>query len=363
MSAMTRRQVLLSLPALAYVPRMQTGGAPPIRVRTLSHFGLAVSDTRRSVDFYRGLFGMPIQARAAGTNTILRVGVGPQFISISPAGSAPPSINHFCLGVEGFNIDRILAALAAHGVTKSNDTGPMKVAVTMRDGGTPDLLFGDPDGIVCQLQDVSYCGGSGPLGNVCAVETSPQKGLLALRDLSHLTIYSTDSQRSNKFYQDLFGLSIRSYQGPTAPTLAVGPAVQFLMFTGGPSTLREPQGRPEQSRGATSSGRAGAASGAAPAAPPRPASINHGCFSLDGFKPDEILKTLESYGIKPREGTTGPVGPMRHYISMRMENRGGAPDGTPELYFTDPDGLLIQLQDTSYCGGSGFLGNSCRASL
>ena len=29
---------------------------------------------------------------------------------------------------------------------------------------------------------------------------------------------------------------------------------------------------------------------------------------------------------------------MRHYISMRMENRGGAKEGTPELYFTDPDG-------------------------
>jgi len=29
------------------------------------------------------------------------------------------------------------------------------------------------------------------------------------------------------------------------------------------------------------------------------------------------------------------------------------------LYFTDPDGLLIQLQDVSYCGGGGFLGNVC----
>jgi len=63
--------------------------------------------------------------------------------------------------------------------------------------------------------------------------------------------------------------------------------------------------------------------------------------------------------MKPREGTQGPVGPLRHYITMRMENRGGAPGGTPELYFTDPDGLLMQLQDTTYCGGGGFLGNEC----
>ena len=337
MSNMSRRDLLVSM-AIAPIARAfkPQAAAPPIRVRTLSHFGLQVADVKRSVDFYQGLFGMPIQAHA-GENTILRIGAGPQFISIAPAGGAAPSINHYCLGVEGFNVDRVLAALAAHGITKADATAAMKVSVTTRDGGTPDLLFGDPDGIVCQLQDATYCGGTGPLGNRCPnVEPSPKKGLIALKDLSHLTIFSGDAARSNKFYQDLFGFSIRSFQGPTAPTLAVGPTVQFLMFTGG-----------------------GAPARGAAAAPPRPASINHGCFNLDAFKPDDVVKAFESYGIKPREGTAGPVGPLRHYISMRMENRGGAPGGTPELYFTDPDGLLMQLQDTSYCGGSGFLGDTC----
>ena len=348
MSEMSRRQLLLSLPALAIARRSlasQPAAPAPIRVRTLSHFGIAVSDPKRSIGFYQGLFGMPIQARV-GPTTLLRVGAGPQFISIAPAGTAAPSINHFCLGVEGFDVDRIMATLAAHGVAKGDAAGPMKAAVTRRGpdaggakDGTPDLLFGDPDGIVCQLQDASFCGGAGALGNVCPPpEPAPKKGSIALSDLSHLTIFATDAGRSNTFYRDLFGLSIRSYQGPTAPTLAVGPTVQFLMFTGG----------------------GGGARGGAPAAPPRPASINHGCFSLDGFKPDEVVKSLESYGLRPREAATGPVGPMRHYISLRMENRGGAKEGTPELYFTDPDGLLMQLQDSSYCGGSGFLGNVCK---
>jgi len=69
---------------------------------------------------------------------------------------------------------------------------------------------------------------------------------------------------------------------------------------------------------------------------------------------------IESYGIKPRGNPQVPPGPRVHYISLRMENRGGAKEGTPELYFTDPDGLLMQLQDTSYCGGSGVLGNTCK---
>ena len=278
---------------------------------------------------------MPVQARR-GTTTILRVGDGPQFLSIRPVeGNASPSIGHYGLGVEDFSIDRIMTTLAARGVVKADAVGPMRASVTQRDGSA-DLSFGDPDGIVCQLHDVTHCGGSGLLGNRCSVAEAPKKGLIVLSDLNHLTIFSGDQPRSNQFYQNLFGFSIRSYQGPTAPTLAVGPTVQFLMFT---------------------AGGAGAPS-TAPATRP-PSSIHHACLSVRGFKPDDILKALEGYGLKPRGDVQGRVGPLRHYVTMRMENRGGAPNGTPELYFTDPDGLLMQLQDMSYCGGSGFLGNEC----
>ena len=78
------------------------------------------------------------------------------------------------------------------------------------------------------------------------------------------------------------------------------------------------------------------------------------------IKPDVVIKALESYGIKPRGAAQGTPGPLVHYINMRMENRGGAREGTPELYFTDPDGLAIQLQDVKYCGGAGILGDVCR---
>ncbi len=344
MTVISRRHLLLSLPGLALAPRVfAQAGQPPIRVHALNHLTLAVSDPKRTIDFYQGLFGMPVQARQ-GATTLLRMGSGPQFLAVSAAApNTAPAINHYCLSVDGFNADRIVKVLTDRGLTKSDENGAMKVRVRMRGPdaggakeGTPELYFGDPDGIVVQLQDASYCGGAGVLGNVCAApERAPKPGLLAVRDLSHFTIFSTDAQRSNRFYQDLFGFSIRSYQGPTAPTLAVGPTVQFLMFTGG----------------------GGPARGGAPL---RPASINHVCLSMDAFNPDQILKALEGYGVKPREGAQGPVGPLRHYVSMRMENRGGAPEGTPELYFTDPDGLLIQLQDVTYCGGSGYLGDVCK---
>jgi catechol 2,3-dioxygenase-like lactoylglutathione lyase family enzyme len=350
MTAISRRHLLLSIPGLALAPRLAPrllaqAAAAPLRVRGINHIGIAVSDPKRSIDFYQALFGMPVRGRQ-GSMTLLQLGGGPQFLAIAPVqGGATPSITHYCLGVEGFSLDRALAALAAHGVQKAGAIGPMKALVESRGPdlngakeGTAELSFGDPDGIVCQLQDAGYCGGAGPLGTMCGAPERAPKGLLALRDYSHLTIFSTDSPRSNRFYQDLFGFSIRSYQGPTAPTLAVGPTVEFLMFTGGGAPAR----------------------GGAPAAPPRPATINHACMNMNAFKPDEILKTLETVGIKPREAAPGPVGPMRHYVSMRMENRGGAPEGTPELYFTDPDGLLMQLQDTKYCGGGGYLGDVCK---
>ena len=108
-----------------------------------------------------------------------------------------------------------------------------------------------------------------------------------------------------------------------------GGGPQFLMFTGG-------------------SGGAGG-----------PGVINHLCLSMEGYDTEAVLATLADYGIRPRAEGEAANTPLVSYVSMRMPNRGGAPGGTPELYFTDPDGLRIQLQDVSYCGGAGVLGNIC----
>jgi catechol 2,3-dioxygenase-like lactoylglutathione lyase family enzyme len=348
----SRRRLLLSLPALMMTPRaFAQADSPPIRVSGINHVTLSVSDVRHSVDFYQGLFGMPVTSRQ-GMTTNLQIGAGPQFLGVSAAGSNPPSINHLCLGVDNFNVDRITGMLAQRGITKSDAAGNgggeglgggrMRMRVRTRGpeaggdrAGTPEIYFSDPDGLVVQLQDPRYCGGGGALGNVCpAPEPAPKKGLLALRDWSHCTNFVSDATRSNMFYQELFGLRVQAHQGPTAPVLGVG-GVQFLMFAGG-----------------------GGGRGAANAAP-RPASINHLCMSMEGFNPDAVIRALESYGIKPRAAGQGAPGPLVHYVSMRMENRGGAKEGTAELYFTDPDGLLIQLQDVKYCGGAGALGEVC----
>ena len=344
-----RRNFLLSLPALAAAYRaMAQSGKPTIPLQKLNHVTLSVSDPRRSLEFYQGLFGLPIQNRQ-GKNSVggLRIGSGPQNLALAPAGAnTKPGINHFCLTTRGFDVDRILKVLAEHGITKYDPSGggsaqaPLKARVRIRGEdlggakqGTPEFYFTDLDGIVVQLQDTSYCGGAGVLGNVCLAtpEPAPSKGLLTLRDYSHVTLAVSSQQRSVEFYRELFGLPIQAYQGKS-PVLAIGSGPQFLALA---------EGQPP---------------GAAPGIP----SIAHVCFTINGFNPDKVQKALADYGVKPRGSATGPVAPLTYYVRMRMEEQGGAKGGTPELYFTDPDGIVIQLQDASYCGGSGYLGNVCR---
>jgi catechol 2,3-dioxygenase-like lactoylglutathione lyase family enzyme len=338
--------MLAGLPALVLGRRLLAQqAAPPIRVQGLHQVSLVVSDAARSVRFYQEMFGMPVQARHGGT-TLLRIGDGPRYLAICGAAAGEtPKIDHLGIAVDQFDAKAIMQALERHGLSRAQGAGgglsggPLRVRLTER-AGTPEIFLGDPDGIVVQLMDRTYCGGSGPLGATCgAPEASASRGLFQLRDLSHFTIQVPDGQRANEFYQRVFGLDIQAMQAAT-PALGVGSGVHFLMFTGG----------------------AGAGRGAAPGAPvpPRPARIDHVCVSMANFNLDAATKALESRGIKPRgTGAGAATGPLLWWVSMRMPNRGGAPEGTPELYFSDPDGLSIQLQDVRYCGGGGYLGDVC----
>jgi hypothetical protein len=163
-------------------------------------------------------------------------------------------------------------------------------------------------------------------------------------------------------YLDLFGFKPMVYQAAT-PAWQIGSGVHFLMFIGGGGPTRaggagnapgagRGAGAATAGRGAPDGGR-----GAAGGGPPRAAGIDHACVAMDNFDPAAVTKLFVSYGLKQQEGQGRS--PLVTYISLRMPNRGGAEGGTPELYFTDPDGLAIQIQDVKYCGGGGFLGDVC----
>ena len=176
---MTRRELVLALSALVMArpaggAAAQQGAAPaPIRVSTMNHVTLSVSDLQRSVEFYQRVLGLPL-VTTQGTERdwdapavpVLGIGNGPQFIALSQG--TRPHINHYCLGMEGFDAAEIVARLAEHGI---------EARVRMRADSDPpaeELIFNDPDGIPVQIQDVSYCGGSGKLGDLCDPDDRPR---------------------------------------------------------------------------------------------------------------------------------------------------------------------------------------------
>ncbi len=344
---LSRRRLLQSLPLLLVAPPLlaQTASVP-IAVQKLHSFGIRVRDVGRSVAFYQDLFAAPVQARQ-GDTVCLRIGAGPRFFSIAPVvGDEEPSISHVGLSVAGFNLERLRDQLDALGL--SGTTPPLpgqdRLGLAMRHWvsdrgqtaggrsfGSRDLFFADHEGIFYQLHAEDFCGGLGEMGNACNnVEAAPGPGMFELLDLSHFTNFMSNRDQANGFITQAFGKQYQAYQGPGAPIIGVGDGIQFLMYTGGRET--EP--------------------------PTQAGSINHVCFSVTDFDVERILQRLTDYGLSAREEAAN-TGPLMHWISMRMANRGGAEEGTPELYFSDPDGLRIQLQDAGYCGGGGYLGNEC----
>lgn len=306
---------------------------PPLPTTMINHMTLSVSDPAASLAWYQGLFGMPIAARQANT-IVLQVGSGPQFIAIGGNPSDNPRISHLCLAVDNFDADEAVSILAENGISAGDSSGPMQSRVRMRgadfggaEAGTPELYFGDPDGIVVQLQDTTYCGGAGVLGDECLAspEPAPRAGLMSLQEFNHFTLFVSDQARSIELYQRLFGMEIDTYQG-ALPVMRIGSGKQFL---------------------------------AMPAVPPLAGRIHHASMAVDDFDVDRIFSLLEGYGLTILGEASGADGPLQAYVTMRGADRGGAVEGTPELYFTDPDGILIQLQDPSYCGGNGYLGEQC----
>src|SRR5829696_8009583 len=113
-----RRSFLMTLPALACAPRLiAQSGAAPFRSTGLSQLTLTVSDVAKSLDFYQGLFGMPVQARQ-GSTVLLRIGAGTRFIALRQAAAGEkPSISALGFGVQDFSIDRAVQTLTANGFT------------------------------------------------------------------------------------------------------------------------------------------------------------------------------------------------------------------------------------------------------
>jgi catechol 2,3-dioxygenase-like lactoylglutathione lyase family enzyme len=131
--------------------------------------------------------------------------------------------------------------------------------------------------------------------------TATALGVGPAKQLNHVTLLVPNVERARAFYQDLFGMSVLTRQEPGV-NLRVG--VGFL--------------------------------GLYPAAEGERGRIDHFCLGVDHFDAEETRQTLGARGLE---------------ATIRLRGN------TKELYFADPDGITVQVQDVRYRGGIGPLGD------
>ena len=321
---MTRRSALLALSATMLSPALmaqQTKAVIP--TRRLNNVMIAVSDVNRSAAFYEKLFGPPVRQ---GEAVIFRVGAGPHFFALTPVkGGAKPGYLSYGMTVADFDAEKTMRTLS--------DLGIRGAQITRR-GDTQELFVPDADGIKVQLQHTAYGYGSGARGDILPRQPIPFAAPpFLLKTVNHVTLTIANGAREREFYDTVFKLPIRALQG-TGVTLAIGEGTDGIVFN---PTTNNPNATP---------------------------GINHACFTIENFDPNKVMGILIANGLEPIEnGIPALVKPLTCRVRLRQRaNNGGGPSsplGTAELYFTDPDNIPVQIQDVSYCGGSGWLGQIC----
>ena len=296
--------------AMARFQAPRQGSHLPVRVSTLNHVSFGCADLKSTVQWYGRVFGMAVHAFQdyGGGQTVVRIGDGPSYMALSQrnvrsGGQTPARLPHFCWGVEDFDVDRILRAL-------SEMQAPAQAV--LREGKTINgVNFDDPDGFPLQFNPVNACGGGGFLGDVCdrsaqADRPSGAAPPIPVRTLNHVKLIVPNVQRTLGWYLKLTDMRRQADQEPAMPILRVGSGPQFIALVEGTG--------PERFR-------------------------PHVGFGVEKFVPDEVVKRLAEHGVTAR----------------RRVREGGA----AEILVDAPDGVEVQLQDVSYCGGRGPLGNSC----
>jgi len=322
--AMTRRSALLALSATMVSPGLMAQQTRPvIQTRRLNNVMIAVSNLERSTAFYEGLFGPPVRQ---GDTVVFRIGEGPHFFALTAIRSgAKPDFLSYGMTVADFDAERVMRVLADLGVGGAQIT---------RRGDTPELLVPDPNGIKVQLAHTTYGYGSGPRGDIVPpAPTAAAKPAFQLKSINHVTLTIANGAREKDFYQAVFGLTVRAMQGDGV-TLATGEGTDGIVFNAAANNPNAVSG------------------------------INHACFTIENFDTERVMAILIDNGLEPIEnGIPALIKPLTCRVRWRQRaNNGGGPTsplGTPEVYFTDPDNIRIQIQDVSYCGGSGRLGQIC----
>jgi len=140
---LTRRQLLQALTLLTTPRAAQPSSGGATKARLLHHVNVQVSDVARSETFYRTLFSLPASRVVQGPDNhgLDLPGGG---LIILQRSDTPGRIDHFCIGVENWDADRLRAAAKNAGIERVQGTAA-------------DNFFAiDPDGLRVQLSAVDW---------------------------------------------------------------------------------------------------------------------------------------------------------------------------------------------------------------
>src|SRR5260370_27741876 len=105
--ALSGRDLVGALAVLALAN--QSALAAGFESSTLNHVSITVSNLQRSVEFYRNVFGLPIQSENKAAE-LVQLKLGPSHLSIRRA-DGPKGVDHFAIGLDRFNTHSVSADL------------------------------------------------------------------------------------------------------------------------------------------------------------------------------------------------------------------------------------------------------------
>jgi len=112
----TRRELIQALAMLAAAGAGATASAAPLRSGSINHVSVLVSDMARSIEFYDRVFGLSVQNEDKA-NKIARLGIGGKVLVSLRVEPPPGLVDHFAIGVDGFNREAVTKELQAMGLT------------------------------------------------------------------------------------------------------------------------------------------------------------------------------------------------------------------------------------------------------
>jgi catechol 2,3-dioxygenase-like lactoylglutathione lyase family enzyme len=113
---LSRRELVQAIAAITVAGANVPLAAASLKSGSINHTSVLVSDMARSIEFYNRVFGLSV-VNEDKPNRIARLGAaGKVLVSLRvepPAGT----IDHFAIGVEGFNRDAVTQNLKEMGLT------------------------------------------------------------------------------------------------------------------------------------------------------------------------------------------------------------------------------------------------------